>query len=781
MMFFMFKVCALYLLGLLLLTAGGFAEETAVLPGTIPLRFTGDFSSRMVNGIDKHLNQLTASSVAGRGKFWKRDYGSAEAYETSIQPNREHLRAMIGAVDSRVTNSVFEYVSTTARAAKLAETERYLVYAVRWTVFEDVHGEGLLLQPKRALKGKVIAIPDADQTPEMLAGLAPGIPAENQFARILANQDCAVLVPTLISRADTWSGSEKLKRFTNQPHREWIYRQAYEMGRHLIGYEVEKIFAALDAFSRFGSGTVPMGVAGYGEGGLVGLYAAALDNRVQSALVSGYFGSREQLWDEPIYRNVFGLLREFGDAEIASLVAPRTLIVEQSEAPAVPGPPPARTGRSGAAPGKIVTPDVNVVETELTRAKELAKQFGEKFQVISGNEGRAVGPGGVFAVQNFLAGLGVGMTQKDSPPPVSAQEGDRTIAEERQKQQVQELVEHTQKLLRSCERAREDFVWHRLQTASPADYEKSLPGLKQEFWENTIGRVPSSALALTVQAKKSYEEEKWTGYDVVIDVFPDVFAWGVLLLPKDIKPGERRPVVVCQHGLEGVPADTITRDPKAPGFQFYKGFSAQLADRGFVVFAPHNPYRGHDDFRVLQRKANPLKLSLFSYIIAQHDRILDWLSQQSFVDPERIGFYGLSYGGKTAMRVPAVLDRYALSICSGDFNEWVRKNVSVDQGLSYMFTMEYEMPEWNLGHTFNYAEMAALIVPRPFMVERGHSDGVGVDEWVAYEYAKVRRLYNRMDLGERTEIEFFNGPHTIHGKGTFDFLSKHLQWTGSSK
>jgi hypothetical protein len=218
-----------------------------------------------------------------------------------------------------------------------------------------------------------------------------------------------------------------------------------------------------------------------------------------------------------------------------------------------------------------------------------------------------------------------------------------------------------------------------------------------------------------------------------------------------------------------------------PGFQYYKGFSAQLADKGFVVFAPHNPYRGHDNFRVLQRKANPLKLSLFSYIIAQHDRVLEWLSQQPFVDPERMAFYGLSYGGKTAMRVPAVLDRYVLSICSGDFNEWVRKNVSVDQGLSYMFTMEYEMPEWNLGHTFNYAEMAALIAPRPFMVERGHNDGVGLDEWVAYEYAKVRRLYDRMNLGEKTELEFFSGPHTINGKGTFDFLSKHLKWTGDAK
>ena len=146
------------------------------------------------------------------------------------------------------------------------------------------------------------------------------------------------------------------------------------------------------------------------------------------------------------------------------------------------------------------------------------------------------------------------------------------------------------------------------------------------------------------------------------------------------------------------------------------------------------------------------------------------------MDASRIAFYGLSYGGKTAMRVPAVETRDCLSICSGDFNEWVAKNASVDFRGSYMFTMEYEMPEWDLGHTFNYAEMAALIVPRPFMVERGHNDGVGIDEMVAYEYAKVGRLYSQLKIPERTEIEYFDGPHEIHAVGTFRFLKKYLKW-----
>jgi hypothetical protein len=117
-----------------------------------------------------------------------------------------------------------------------------------------------------------------------------------------------------------------------------------------------------------------------------------------------------------------------------------------------------------------------------------------------------------------------------------------------------------------------------------------------------------------------------------------------------------------------------------------------------------------------------------------------------------------------------------LSICSADFNEWIRKNVTTESPYSYMFTIEYEMPEFNLGSTFNYAEMAALIAPRPFMVERGHHDGVAPDEWVAYEYAKVRRHYTRIGAAGKTGIEFFDGPHAINGVGTFRFLKEHLKF-----
>ncbi len=665
----------------------------------------------------------------------------------------------------------------------MAETDGYSVFAVRWPVFEGVFAEGLLFEPKGKVTARVVALTDADQTPEQLAGLAIGLPPSQQWIRRLAENGCQVLAPVLVDRQATWSGSEIAGRLTNQPHREWIYRQAFEMGRHIIGYEVQKALAAVDWFAAANKepDTKPLkiGIAGFAEGALIALHAAALDSRVDATLVSGYFDSRQNAWSEPIYRNVFGQLREFGDAEIASLIAPRRLVIEHSVVPKIDGPPAPSPGRAGAAPGKWTTPAFDSVKAEVLRAQALfAGQTNvvPAIQFIHDKGTSFAAPMSDAALAAFFEGLEI----KSKPMPLAKilPVDARKVfdSQQRQRRTVKELEEHTQRLMRLSARVRDEFFWNRLKPSPTSDWHATTQNYRSNLWSEVIGRLPAATLPANAQSRKVQETPKWTAYEVTLDVWPDVFAWGWLLLPKDLKPGERRPVVVCQHGLEGVPADVVTSDAKDRAFGYYKAFAARLAEQGYIVFAPHNPYRGQDAFRVLQRKANPLGQSLFSIILAQHERILDWLSAQPFVDSKRIAFYGLSYGGKTAMRVPALLDRYCLSICSADFNEWVEKNTTTSGRYSYMFTNEYEIYEFNLGHTFNYAEMAALIAPRPFMVERGHDDGVGIDEQVAYEYAKVRRLYARLGLPERTAIEFFNGPHTIHGVGTFEFLRRHLNW-----
>ena len=745
-------------------------KSSQALHGTNPLTFEGDLAAQMVEVLDGYVTDAVASSIEKRETLWDRDYSSHNAYAESVEPNRERFRKQIGCIDERLPIEELHYVATTKDTAQIVEDEHYTVSRVRWQVFDEVEGEGLLLEPKHnvPITAQIVALPDADWTPETIAGVTDELPQNTQFARRLAKAGCRVVVPLLINRDDTYSGNPTLGAMTNQPHREFIYRMAYQLGRHIIGYEVQKVLSAVDWMSLT---ELPIGVIGYGEGGLIAFYSAAVDTRIQATAVSGYFQPRQAVWREPIYRNVWGLLHEFGDAEIASLVAPRPLIIEASRGPEIAGPPTPQPGRSGAAPGQLVSPPMDAVEPEFNRTTEFYQRLNSEDALhFVSTEDRL--PGSQEALNTLLAGLGVENAHIDGYPssaPAAISDFDN---EARQKRQFTQLVNLTQRFLREAASRRKQFFWDKTDTSSLARWQETCAEAKTYFSDEVIGSCPPPNVPANPRTRLIYDEPLWKGYEIVLDVWKDVFAYGILLLPNDLQPGEQRPVVVCQHGLEGRPQDTA--DPRIESV--YHAYAANLADRGFITYAPQNPYIGQDAFRVIQRKANPIKWSLFSLIVRQHERTLDWLAEQPFVDADRIGFYGLSYGGKTAMRVPALLERYACSICSADFNEWIVKNATVDARYSYMFTGEYEMPEFDLGNTFNYGEMAGLIAPRPFMVERGHDDGVAPDEWVAHEYAVVRRLYVRLGIADRTEIEFFDGGHQINSNRTFQFLHRHLNW-----
>ncbi|MBN2311178.1 MAG: dienelactone hydrolase family protein, partial [Candidatus Hydrogenedentes bacterium] len=271
------------------------------LTGTAPLTEDEALGPAMVAGIDRYLMRALEDSITGRAALWRRDLSSHAAYTASVQVNRERFARIVGVVDAR-DDAALQMQAPAGQPAELGRGPGYTAYTVSWKVFRGVVAEGILLEPDAAPKANVIALPDCDWTPEAVSGLAPGVPAEAQFARRLAEGGCRVLVPTLIDRRDTYSGTPGI-RMTNQPHREFIYRAAYQMGRHVIGYEVQEVLAAVDWFAREAD-SLPVGVAGYGEGGLVALYAAAVDTRIDAALISGYFGPRERVWAEPIYRNV---------------------------------------------------------------------------------------------------------------------------------------------------------------------------------------------------------------------------------------------------------------------------------------------------------------------------------------------------------------------------------------------------------------------------------------------------------------------------------------------
>ncbi len=738
--------------------------DTAPLAGTQPLTIGGDIASQLVAGTDRFLLRETELSVEKRARFWKRDFSSPEKYALSLAPNRQRLAQILGVRDARVSAPDMQVVAGVDQPVLVGQGANYEIRAVRWPAFGNVHGEGLLLTPTgREPVADVVAIPDAGQTPEQICGLQEGVPVESQYARRLAESGCRVLIPVLIDR----SRGPHLGR-SRITARQFLYSSAFELGRHLIGYEVQKVLAAVDWYAR-GADKRRIGVIGWGEGGLLALYAGALDQRIGVVGVSGYFEDRNHLWEEPIDRNVFGLLEQFGDAELAAMIAPRKLVIEAAKGPEL-----VLTTGDGGAPGRLRTPPLEMVKKEVDRARGLVAELKPAAPIELVVSGNGTGPFGsepaLIAFLNAAAPKTELATNSIAPKTVRPM----ADAAARQLRQLREIDQHNQRLLTESPEVRREFM-KKLDTGSLEAYVKSAEWYRNHFAEEVVGRFDLPLLPANVRTRKSHESEKWVGYEVVLDVFPEVIAYGILLLPRDLKPDEKRPVVVCQHGLEGRPQDVVTGNS-----QYYHDFAAKLADRGFITFSPQNLYIFTDRFRTLQRKSNPLKKTLFSTIVPQHQQIVNWLKTLPGVDPQRIAFYGLSYGGKSAMRIPPLVPDYVLSICSADFNEWVGKNAATAGTAgrySYVWGGEYEIFEFDLGSTFNYAEMAALIAPRPFMVERGHFDGVAPDETVAWEFAKVNFLYSaRLRIGDRCEMETFVGPHTINGKGTFDFLHKHLRW-----
>ena len=727
----------------------------------------GDLGTKMVSDIGVWLDIKIKENHTLRNEQFLVNASKIAQDPKALEKKKQTLKSILGIIDSTNKTEDLELLETLNKPALIYENKQYKIFKIRWNVVEGLHGEGLLVEPKEKPTAQIIAIPPPDITPESFCGLTNDKTVS--MGKILADLGCRVIVPTIIDRKQGFSNNLDIPRKTNIPRREFIYRMAYEMGYQINGLEIQKLLPLINWFS-FKDPTIPIGVAGNGDGAFQALVLSFLDKRIQSSWIDGYSLNRNKTWSEPLDRNIWNYLKYFSDAELVSLSKASTLISGFSY--------PLYKGAlkienlNQAAPGILTAPTKNLIIEENEILVSFLKAMNSEKKVLFENTSSVLTLAQLGA--KFISTISnVKSTSINEIPPVNM--NFNLEAEERQQRQFNELISFIQKSWRKSDKVRQTLI-SKHDSSTVEKWEKSSEPLRKYFSEEVIGKLPAATLKPNPRSRIIYENKDFTGYEVALDIHENVFAYGILLVPTKIKAGEKRPVVVCQHGLEGKPTDVCDPDKKT---QYYNSFGAELARKGYIVFAPQNPYLGRDLFRELQRKANPLGLSLFSFIVQQHQITLDWLKTLPFVQPDKIGFYGLSYGGKTAMRVPAILKDYCLSICSGDFNEWVGKNVLVDYHGSYMWTYEYEMYEFNLGQTFNYAEMAMLIAPRPFMVERGHSDGVGIDEMVGWEYAKVRRFYAFLGIPEKTEIEFFKGGHEINSKDTFAFLKKHLGWPKS--
>ena len=200
------------------------------------LTWPGPLDVRMREGVHRFIARKAAESIETRQQYWHRDFSSPAAYRIPFGQTASGSGRILGVVDDRLP-AALERFGDDVNPALVAETRSYRIFQVRWPVLKNIYdlpvvcGEGLLLEPRTKPVACVVALPDADQTPEQLAGVAEGIPDESQFARRLAENGFMVIVPVLANRAVFQAGHTQ---------REWIYHPAFHMGRHVIGYKVQK-------------------------------------------------------------------------------------------------------------------------------------------------------------------------------------------------------------------------------------------------------------------------------------------------------------------------------------------------------------------------------------------------------------------------------------------------------------------------------------------------------------------------------------------------------------
>ena len=160
----------------------------------------------------------------------------------------------------------------------------------------------------------------------------------------------------------------------------------------------------------------------------------------------------------------------------------------------------------------------------------------------------------------------------------------------------------------------------------------------------SIGIVPTAGGSTKVvypQLPKSFPQAAHVTPQIVITHAADgLEIHNQLFLPKDLKPGEKRPAIIFVHG--GPSREML---PAYHYMQFYHwayAFNQWLQTQGYVVMSIN--YRSGVGYgRSFQRAANTNARGNSEYqdVVAG----AKYLQTRPDVDPSRIGIWGLSYGG----------------------------------------------------------------------------------------------------------------------------------------
>jgi dipeptidyl-peptidase-4 len=217
-----------------------------------------------------------------------------------------------------------------------------------------------------------------------------------------------------------------------------------------------------------------------------------------------------------------------------------------------------------------------------------------------------------------------------------------------------------------------------------------------------------------------------------------------VLKPRDLEPGKRYPVIVDVYGGPGAQR---VRSAWGGYPRSNEGFFRQyLAQSGYVVFTLDNRGSG---FRGVAFES-PLHRRMGSVEVQDQVTGVEWLRSQPYVDRERIGVFGWSYGGYMAlMCVMQAPQAFAVAVSGAPVSDWSLYDTHYTE--RYMGMPQQNPQGYAAGNVLTHAQN----LRGPLLLIHGMAD-----DNVLFTHSTV--LYKKLqDLGKPFDVMTY--PGSKHG------------------
>jgi hypothetical protein len=257
-----------------------------------------------------------------QSKVWKHDYGSEESYIESVSANRSDWKRTIKDGSMRIDNTSVRIVKIDSKTHLLSvELTRGMTY------------QALFAEPEKTDRKHyplLLCLHGIGGSPEMVMGADDALRSSyHDFGRTLTKRGYAVLIPALIN---------------NFADRAKINRMALLLDANIWGLEIGMIRTILEAvLDKFPIEGRKIGAWGISMGGAYVLYSMPIEDRIRVGIISAWFNHRLKkmivesdkyscfLPSDEEHAFLPGLLTQFSDSDLVSLICPRPLHIQTGE------------------------------------------------------------------------------------------------------------------------------------------------------------------------------------------------------------------------------------------------------------------------------------------------------------------------------------------------------------------------------------------------------------------------------------------------------------------